>query len=244
MKPPRSPAPANDFMRHSVRAVVAAFAAASAGCSTPPPDYYHTLRAMAPAAGGTRAADRVLAIGPVSVPQALERAAWVVREGETGVRVYEHQLWPQDLAEEIAQALADDLDAGPPSATRPWADPAPPPALLGQTLAPPGALRVRLQVVRFEARLDPAPAVSDALRWTLECGAADDTGWLALRSAVREAAVPAAAPLASGDDPGARFDRLAAAHAQVIALVATDIARALDETAPELERRCTPAPRP
>jgi uncharacterized lipoprotein YmbA len=222
-----------------------ALALALAACSTPPPDVYHTLRGPPGAAsGGTRAADRVLAIGPVTVPQALERAGWVVREGDTAVRVYEHQLWTQDVADEIAQALADDLDAGPAAASRPWADPAPPAALRHPTIAPPGALRVRVQVLRFESRLEPAPGVSDALRWTLECGTTQDAGWLALRSAVREASVPAARESSGGEDPGARFDRLAAAHAQVLALVAGDIEHAFDETAAVRAQRCAGAAPP
>jgi uncharacterized lipoprotein YmbA len=224
-----------------------AIAVALAGCSSPPPDYFHTLRGAAPApapAAGARAAGPVLGIGPVTVPASLERLAWIVREGDTGARIYEHQLWTQDLSDEIAQALADDLDAGPGAPSRPWADPQPPAVLLHPTIAPPGALRVRVQVLRFESRLAPAPAVRDALRWTLECGTSDDTGWHALRSTVREAGESAGAAASGGDDPGARFDGLAAAHARVVALVADDIAQAVSETAAERAQACAAAQRP
>jgi len=66
-------------------ATVACVAALVAGCATPP-DHFHTLRPSA--AGAARAArtpGRTLAIGPVTVPDALARDAWVIRVGETGV---------------------------------------------------------------------------------------------------------------------------------------------------------------
>lgn len=223
----------------------ALFVAAMAGCAAPAPDDFHTLRAAAGAPGATaRATGQVLGIGPVTVPPALQRPAWVVREGEGAVRVFEHQLWTQDVSDEIAQALADDLDAGPDAASRPWADPQPPAVLLHPTIAPPGALRVRVQVLRFESRLAPPAGVSDALHWTLECGTSDDTGWHALRSAVREASLSVDASPAGDADAGARFDRLATAHARAVALVAADIAQAVSETAADRAQACAAAPRP
>ena len=233
------------FEGRAGRVAAAALAALVAACSSPPPDAFHTLRGPAatrPTA--TRNTDNVLAIGPVTVPQALARPGWLVREGATAMQVYEHQLWTQDLAQEIAQALADDLDGAADASSRPWADPAPPGAWLSPSIAPAAALRVRVQVLRFDARLAPTAGVSDALRWTLECGATDGSGWNVLRSAVRETDVPAAGA-SPQDDAGARFDRLAAAHAQAVRQVAADISQALDETAAVRARSCAmPAARP
>ncbi|HEX4510816.1 MAG TPA: ABC-type transport auxiliary lipoprotein family protein [Burkholderiaceae bacterium] len=226
---------------HDPRGRVTALAVATllAACGSPPPDSFHTLRGPA----GTRSEETrptasVLGIGPVTVPQALERPGWLVREGPTAMRVYEHQLWTQDLDVEIAQALADDLDAGPGAAARPWADPAPPGALLSPSIAPAGALRVRVQVLRFDSRLAPEAGVSDAVRWTLECGATDGSGWQVLGGAVRTADVPATLGPATDAEAGVRFDGLAAAHAQAIARVAADIAEALDQTAAVRNERC------
>ncbi|HEX7687824.1 MAG TPA: ABC-type transport auxiliary lipoprotein family protein, partial [Burkholderiaceae bacterium] len=93
-----------------------------AGCSTPP-DHYHTLRPVL-AAGAAHDARGTLAVGPVTVPDALDRNEWVVRSGETGAAVYDHQLWTQDLSAEVAQALADDLnEAALPGGL--WADAGP-----------------------------------------------------------------------------------------------------------------------
>lgn len=214
-----------------------------ASCAAPPADHYHTLRMPASGATpGTRSTGHVLAIGPVTVPASLQRPGWVVRENDMGVRVYEHQLWTQDLADEIAQALADDLNAGSPAASRPWADPAPTSALTRAAIAPAGAVRVRVQVLRFDARLGPRVGVSDSLRWTLECGTTQETGWHVLRSEVRDARMDAGTPTGADGDVSASFDVLAGLHAQVLALLAGDIAGALDESEGERARRCAAAP--
>ena len=94
---------------------LAAAPALLAGCATPP-DFFHTLRpAAAPAPAGARDATRLLAIGPVTVPDSLARDEWVIRDGATGAMVYSHQLWTQGLAADIAQALADYLERHPES---------------------------------------------------------------------------------------------------------------------------------
>nr|MDP9125945.1 ABC-type transport auxiliary lipoprotein family protein [Pseudomonadota bacterium] len=82
-----------------------------AGCSTPP-DHFHTLRpAVAPSSA--REAPRLLAIGPVTVPDSLARDEWVIRTGDTGAMVYDHQLWTQGLGADVAQSLVDYLNRGP-----------------------------------------------------------------------------------------------------------------------------------
>ena len=117
-----------------------------AGCSTPP-DYYHTLRpAVAPAPTSARDAQRVLEIGPVTIPDSLARDEWVVRTGDTGAMVYDHQLWTQGLAADVAQSMVDYLNRG----TLPdglWADA--------------GRYRVVRTAVRDAA--EPAPAADAAV---------------------------------------------------------------------------------
>jgi uncharacterized lipoprotein YmbA len=213
---------------------------ALAGCSTPP-DHYHTLRpaAAAPAAVA-RDARRTLAIGPVTVPAALDRNEWVVRRGDTGAMVYDHQLWTQDLSADIAQALADYLDRSPlPDGL--WADAGPTGAGTGADLDAPPALRVRVQVLRFDSILQPAPATSDQLRWWLECLPSDpslapiDKGrYRLVRGAVREAVGPAVGP-GEGQDA---VDRLARAHSDAVRALADDVAAALRDSAAERARAC------
>jgi hypothetical protein len=236
-------------VRPRALAGAAALAALLAGCATPP-DFFHTLRpAGATAAPAAWVPGRTLAIGPVTVPDALARDAWVIRVGDTGAQVHEHQLWTQGLGAEIAQALADHLNAGTlPDAL--WADAGPTGSGVGTDLDVPVALRLRVQVLRFDSILAPAPAIADQLRWTLECLPSDaalspiDAGrFRALRGGVREAggAAPAANPAVDAGQQ--RYDQLARAHAEALRSVAADVAAALRETAADRARDCATAPR-
>ena len=231
----------------AIRSTLPAFAATLAllaGCSTPP-DYFHTLRpAIAPAPAASHPDARVLAVGPVSVPESLSRDEWVVRTGETGARVYDHQLWTQALSADIAQALVDYLNRGGlPDGL--WADAGPTGSGTGADLEHPAPLRVRVQVLRFDSILAPAPAVGDQLRWTIEClpsdatlGPVDAGRYRTVRSAVRDAAPPAP-PAAAGIDASQQgFDRVARAHSEVVRLLADDIVAALRASAAERAQAC------
>jgi uncharacterized lipoprotein YmbA len=223
--------------RLPVLAVAAVAAIAAAGCSTPV-DYYHTLRpAQAAPVNAARVADNVLVVGPVTIPDALASESWVVRTGDTTVHVYQHQLWTQGLAAEVAQTLADQLNGTLPRVVgpqAPWADGSPLSPAIDPTVVVAHALRVRVQVLRFDSTLSPTASISDTLRWTLECTggeSATDPALLrfhVLRSALREVAGPADA---GGDDTAQRFDRLARAHTQALQAVADDIAAGLRDTA-------------
>ena len=215
-----------------------------AGCSTPP-DYYHTLRPAAAAApSSAHDAQRVLAIGPVTVPDALARDEWVVRTGDTGAMVYDHQLWTQGLAADVAQSLVDYLNRGAlPDGL--WADAGPTGSGSGADLERPAPLRVRVQVLRFDSVLVPAPAVSDQVRWTIEClpsdaslGPVDAGRYRSVRTAVRDAAEPAPGAGAEVDASQQRFDRVARAHSETVRLVAEDVAAALRATSAERAQVC------
>lgn len=226
-----------------------AAAAALVGCAVPP-DHFHTLRAATPVpVPASLTADRILAIGPVTVPEALQRDAWVIRTGPTGAQVHEHQLWSQGLAAEVAQSLADALNRGPlPDAL--WADAGPTGSGAGTDLDVPAVLRVRVQVVRFDATFTPAPAISDEVRWTLQCLPSDsslapiDAGrYLDVRGGVRDVAAPAPDPDPAVDDAQQRYDRLARAHVDALRQVAADIDRALRDSTADRARTCARAPR-
>jgi uncharacterized lipoprotein YmbA len=232
------------------RRLAAIACAALAGCATPP-DHFHTLRPLADAAAPPPAGPgvRVLGIGPVTVPDALARDAWVVRVGATGAQVHEHQLWTQGLAAEVAQSLADHLNRGPlPEGL--WADAGPTGSGSGTDLDVPAPLRLRVQVLRFDSLLAPEPAIGDQLRWTLECLPSDpalapiDAGrYRTLRTGVREASGVAPEADPSVEEGQRRYDRVARAHAQALRLVAADAERALRESAGERARDCAPSPR-
>jgi uncharacterized lipoprotein YmbA len=233
------------------KALALATLAVVAGCAGPV-DRYHTMRpaSVAPASI-VRPTDHVLTVGPVTIPDALDREGWVVRTGDTAVQVYRHQLWSQGLGAEIAQTLADQLNLALAASTDAdarsiWADGSPANPAVDPTLVLPHALRVRVQVLRFDSVLAPAPSIGDAVRWTLECTggeSATDPALLryqVLRSALREVTAPAdvASPGVSDDDTARRFDRLALAHARALQAVAEDIAAAVADTSADRARAC------
>ena len=218
--------------------------AAIAGCSTPP-DHFHTLRpAVAAAPAGAREAPRLLAVGPVTVPDALARDEWVIRTGDTGAMVYDHQLWTQGLGADVAQSLVDYLNRGGlPDGL--WADAGPTGSGSGADLERPAPLRVRVQVLRFDSILAPSPAVADQVRWTIEClpsdaalGPVDAGRYRVVRTAVRDSGGAAPAANAGIDESQRRFDQVARAHSDTVRLVAEDVAAALRATADERARTC------
>ena len=225
--------------------ILAAMAvAAVAGCAAPP-DHFHTLRpAVAPAPASAREAPRLLAVGPVTVPDALARDEWVIRTGDTGAMVYDHQLWTQGLGADVAQSLVDYLNRGGlPDGL--WADAGPTGSGSGADLERPAPLRVRVQVLRFDSLLAPAPAVADQLRWTLEClpsdaalGPVDAGRYRVVRTAVRDAGGAAPAANAGIDESQRRFDQVARAHSDSVRLVAEDVAAALRASVDERVRSC------
>ena len=228
----------------TTRLAILTLSAMVAGCAAPP-DHFHTLRpALAPAGAGAREGARLLAVGPVTVPDALARDEWVIRTGDTGAMVYDHQLWTQGLGADVAQSLVDHLNRGGlPEGL--WADAGPTGSGSGADLERPAPLRVRVQVLRFDSMLAPVPAVSDQVRWTIEClpsgaapGAVDAGRYRVVRTAVRDAGGPAPAPNAGVEESQRRFDQLARAHADTVRRVAEDVADALRATAAERAQGC------
>lgn len=226
------------------RLVPLAALAGLAACSTPP-DHFHTLRpAVAATPAGAHAAPRVLAVGPVTVPDSLARDEWVVRTGDTGEMVYDHQLWTQGLGADVAQSLVDYLNRGSlPDGL--WADAGPTGSGSGADLDRPAPLRVRVQVLRLDSILAPSPAVSDQVRWTIEClpsdaspGSVEAGRYRVIRTAVRDAAGPAPAAGAGVEESQQRFDRVARGHSDTVRLVAEDVAAALKASAAERAQSC------
>ena len=227
-----------------------AAAAWIAGCSTPV-DHFHTLRpalAPPPAPAGAHAMPHLMAIGPVTVPVAVGRDEWVIRTGDSGAMVYDHQLWTQALGADIAQTLVDYLNRDPlPDGL--WADAGPTGSGSGADLERPAPLRVRVQVLRFDSILAPAPAVSDQVRWTLECLPSDPTlgpveggRYRVVRTAVRDAAGAAPSVDAVVEASQQGFDRVARGHSDTVRKVAEDVAAALRASAAERARDCVVVP--
>lgn len=89
-----------------------------AGCSTAPGPRYYTLSADPPRRGnvlssnlaGASTALYVVVLGPVTIPEFVDRPQLVVRVSETEVKIAESQRWAAPLDSEIPRVLAENLE--------------------------------------------------------------------------------------------------------------------------------------
>ncbi|MEJ2577056.1 MAG: PqiC family protein [Gammaproteobacteria bacterium] len=90
--------------------VAALVAAVTVGCATPTPARFYTLSETPVAAPvGRLAADRTLAVGPVDLPEYLDRPQIVTRIGDSELQVNEFHRWGGVLQEEATRVVARDL---------------------------------------------------------------------------------------------------------------------------------------
>jgi hypothetical protein len=190
--------------------------AAIGGCASSPTANFYTLSPEPPptsiepasinAASINSAEPRSRAlsvvIGPVSVPEVVDRPQFVVRVAPNQVTIDEFARWAEPLKSEIPRTIARDLailmsDARV-SPVQQGADPV-------------TAYRVRIDVLRFDSALGDAATID--VMWSVRPpnGAAVLTG----RTVARE-------PVASKD-----YGALVAAHGRALETVSRDIAAAI-----------------
>jgi uncharacterized lipoprotein YmbA len=146
--------------KNSRAALVVMLAALCAACGSAPKERFYTL---APAPGATpvtanaNAQPRTsVAIGPVRVPDAVDRPQMVVREGPNRVEILEQQRWAGSLRSEIGRALAAGVGERLLDAQVSAAD---------SQAARSAAYRVAIDVERFDAALNDS--VSIQALWTV-----------------------------------------------------------------------------
>jgi len=179
--------------------VVSVVAAAAVACATATSRFY-TLDSTAVSDGAT-AGPHAIAVGPVSLPPAVDRPQFVVQVAPNRVEVDEFNRWAAPLDDGVARVVAGDLGI-----------------LLGTSevaVAPVTgfvpAYRVTIDVQRFEST--PGQGVVVEALWAVRAssGGALSSG----RTVARETA------------EGKGFDAIAAAHSRALAKVSTDIAAAI-----------------
>ncbi len=82
-----------------------------AGCATTPPEQFYTLGDAVPAAAAATST-LTLALGPIDLPQYLDRPQIVSRSGDNRLKVDEFHRWGGALEQEIERVLAARLAAG------------------------------------------------------------------------------------------------------------------------------------
>jgi uncharacterized lipoprotein YmbA len=176
------------------------------GCSSPPAHFY-TLNATA--APGSAQSKLSVAVGPVSVPEMIDRPQIVVSTGANQVSIDDFNRWASPVQDNIVRVVAENLVAilGTPRVT------------IYPTLAADVDFRVQIEVRNFESM--PGKQASLDAVWTVRRlkDGKTETG----RTSVRETI------------PESGYDALAAAHSRAVARMSQDIAdavRTLDRAAP------------
>jgi len=202
--------------RRVLRALGAAGLAATlllTACAESAPFSYYTLTgpvSTASVQAATARAPRLIEVLPSSVPQQVQRPQLVLTTGAGQIKILEQQRWSQPVADEISQALSQDLTRSLPAIDvyrSAHAD--------TQTV-----YRIALNVQRFES-VPGSRATLDAV-WSVTLNPRGLT--MTCHSTVNQAV--AAAGLA---DAGSDYAALIAAHQQAIQQLSTQIAAAIDK---------------
>jgi len=180
-------------------------AAIVAACASSPVAHFYTMSAAgrgAESIGGVTESAYSVAVGPVTLPELIDRPQMVVRVAANQVKIVEAHRWAQPLGSEIARVVASDLarllgDARVSSHT--------------QNASAHAEYRVLLDVQRLDAVL--GEAVTIEAQWELR-----SRGNGTLRTGRSYAHQSVA---------GEGYDALVAAHAGALESLSRDIAQAL-----------------
>ena len=177
---------------------------AGSGCTSPRSNFYTLDSAAKPVATG---ADYSVAVGPVSVPAAVDRPQIVVRIAPNQVAIEEFHRWVSPLPDAIARVVAENLAAmlGTPHVT-----------VFSRPTAAGARYRVLIDVLRFESAPGDA-AILDAV-WTVR--SAEDGTTRSGRTTVREPVM------------GREYSALAAAHSSALGRLSAELAGAIRGLAP------------
>ena len=172
-----------------------------AGCGSPPKERFYTLGLPASAGAGEEANYSVV-VGPITVPEAVDRPQLVVRVAPNRVEISELHRWAEPLKSEIprvlAQALASELGA---KRIAPY----------GLVTSRDADFQVALDVQRFESDLGEGASIE--VLWSVRRARNGEVR--ISRSRVRE-------PVSS-----AGYDGLAAAHGRALQRLGVEIAAVL-----------------
>ncbi len=184
------------------RIVALALALLASACGSPAPqiDFYSLASPSAPAAPTAPPSKLAIHVGPVSVPDAVDRQQMVLRLDENRVDIDDQHRWVEPLKNAIPRLLADAIayELNTPNVL---------------TSRQSSALDIDYRVAIDVQHFDSSPGeISEDVMWTIRSRRtqAPRLG----RSSVREAAGPGA-------------EGIAAAHSRALARVAHDIAEAI-----------------
>ena len=177
------------------------------GCASSPPVHFYQLSAEAAADGSgpaTVGEELRIAVGPISLPEVVDRPQLVVRSGPNQVTMIDEHRWVESLKGKIPRVIAENL--GRLLATgQVWAYP--------QNATGSFDYRVLVDIQRFESTPGQMAAI-DAL-WTIQRPSKEGTVSKTGRSTVQQ-------PIA-----GQGYDALVSAHSRALAAISREIAEAI-----------------
>lgn len=186
--------------RAALCALLASFAIASSGCGTSPPVRYFTLASETPSRAVATVPAYTITVGPVTVPEIVDRPHLVLRASKTQVEIAELARWAAPLKSEIPRVIANQLGRLLPGAST---------ATSSQRAVSGPDYRVLVDIQRF----DSAPGDSATI----------EASW-SVRS--RDGTLLDGHSVAS-EQAGLGYDELVAAHSRALNVIAKDIAAAI-----------------
>jgi len=190
-------------VRNTVIGVIAAaMLITNSGCARSPVATFYTMSALAPVAASTSADPRGIAVGPVTVPELVDRPQLVTRISANKVNILESHRWAEPLKSEIPRLLAENLAR----LMRPARV-----STYDQSASRTAEYRVVVDILRFESV--PGEDVTIEALWSVRRGA--DGMMEKGHSIAREPA------------NGTGYEALVAAHGRALATISKDISRAL-----------------
>ena len=179
------------------------------GCFGSPKETYYTLSAGATLNGATSASDESsysVAVGPITLPEVVDRPQFVLRAGPNEVSVVELHRWAGPLRSEIPRVIADNL-AAELKVKRVAAYP--------QSAGDNADYRVLVDIQRFDSTMGESVTI-DAL-WTVK--RVSDGVLRTGRSTARESS------------RGGSYETMVAAHSRALATISHEIAEAIRSSA-------------
>ena len=183
-----------------MRVLVLLWVGLMTGCASLPPPQYYSLQVESPlVAAPSPGAKMTVYIGPVTVPEALDRPQLVYRDGDH-IRVLEGQRWIEPLKIAVGRVLATTLTAALGG------------AIVGAypgTALTSATYRVQVEIQQLEAA--PNGATSFAAVWSIRTETGD----------------PRTGRTFGTEQGGVDYHAMAAAYTQAVMSIGHDIAAAL-----------------
>ena len=170
-----------------------------AGCGTTPKESFYTLASAPPVEARTAAAISVH-VGPVSIPDAVDRTPMVIRTGPNQVEIEDFHRWAEPLKSAIPRVLAANLSQELGGAR----------VSSGRLGGTPADYRVTVEITRFESSFTEGATLEAA--WTVTGKSGPPAQGRTL----------ARAPASSGDPAG-----IASAHSRALDQLAKEIAASI-----------------